>query len=75
MTTEKAWRMKKCKACKFWGVRSWHDKGWGICNNMISQDGKPVVSGSLAVAYDYESYTAATHTFEDFGCVMYEKKE
>jgi len=65
----------KCKTCRFWRVESWHDEGWGICTQTISEDGKPTVPDTLAVAQDYESYCATTHTEKDFGCVMHKVKE
>lgn len=67
--------MNKCETCKFWGVASWQDKGWGICAQTISEDGNPSAPKTLAVAYDYESYCAATHTFKEFGCVMHKIRE
>lgn len=67
--------MKKCKNCLFWKIESWHDKDWGCCTQTVSIDGNPVVSKTLAVARDYESYGASTHTYKTFGCAMHETKE
>ncbi len=67
--------LKRCKTCRFWRLESWHEKGWGLCTQMNSEDGKPNVPETLAVAQDDESYCAATHTAEDFGCVMHKTME
>lgn len=65
--------MKRCKTCKFW-ERENSDSEWGSCLKTITMNGNPDNQDSLAIAYDFEGYTAELQTSAKFGCVQWERK-
>jgi hypothetical protein len=64
--------MKRCKNCKFWDDAK---NGWGSCKLTWTTNMHPDHEQSLAIAYDFEGYSAQLNTHQTFGCVQWEKKE
>lgn len=55
-------------------------RGWGACQRITdgyepneTSDGPE--DGRLAIAWDYEGYSAGVYVSGDFGCVMFEAKD
>lgn len=69
----------RCETCPHWKGLSPHaedtkellSKGWGQCEQAISEDNKPLIADTLAFAEDGEAYRAALLTHRTFGCVMH----
>ncbi len=63
--------MKRCKTCKSW-TRKDYTTEWGYCERAYSNNADPKDKTTLAVAQDYEGYSAGLDTKAAFGCVQWE---
>ncbi len=64
--------VERCKNCTWWDY--YDDVNWAKCNLTETEDGRPLLPQTRAVAKDSEQYAAYLLTAPDFGCIQFEPK-